>query len=606
MNNRFLPLNHREMKERGWDQADIVLVSGDAYVDHPAFGIAVIGRALEYAGFRVAIIAQPDWHSKQPFQQFGRPRLYYGISAGNLDPMVAHYTPAGKKRRSDYYSPGGIAGLRPDQATVVYANRCREAFADVPIVIGGLEASLRRFSHYDYRRDKVKRSILLDSRADILVYGNGELQAVAIAQALAAGQPVQSLNNLPGTVVRVKDIPPTTIMLPAQSQVAADKAVFARAYRILALAGDQAVAQPVDHWYIFQNRRQVYTGADLDRVFSLPFTRQSYSGYNQPVPALATVRHSIQSHRGCFGGCSFCAIYFHEGKQVVSRSPDSIVAEASALTTMPEFHGTIDNIGGPTANMYGMTCRIGWCSSRVSCLFPDICPNLVTNHRPWIELLRRTRNLPAIRHVFVESGVRHDLLLQSGADEFREFCRYHISGQLKVAPEHASSRVLRYMHKPDYRLYREFAQRYRQVQTELGKKQYLVPYFISAHPGCTIDDMIILAQEIKKLGHFPEQVQDFTPTPMTLSSCMFYTGIEPLTSQKIPVATTVAEKNMQRALLHYADRANADLVYQALKKAGRLDLVGTGNKCLLPESWLLPGAKGAEKKSRQKRRDFSR
>ena len=589
------------MRSRGWDQADVVLVSGDAYVDHPAFGIAVIARSLEAAGFRVAILAQPDWNSKRPFQEFGRPRLYFGIGAGNLDSMVAHYTPSGKKRRSDHFSPGGSVGLRPDLATLVYANRCREAFADVAIIIGGLEASLRRFSHYDYRRDKVRHSILLDSRADILVYGNGELQAVAIAQALAAGHPLQALVHLPGTVVRVKKIPATAVMLPAHSEVAANKSAFACAYRILALAGDQTVAQPVHNWYILQNRRQIYHSNDLDRVFALPFVRQAYFGYRQPVPALATVRHSIQSHRGCCGGCSFCAIYFHEGKRVVSRSPEAMVAEATALSTASEFHGTIANVGGPTANMYGMSCRIGWCSERISCLYPNICPNLVSSHQPWIKLLRRLRNLPGIAHVFVESGVRHDLLLQASADEFSEFCRYHISGQLKVAPEHASPQVLGYMHKPDYRYYQEFAQRYRRVQSELGKKQYLVPYFISGHPGCTLDDMIVLAQAIKELGHFPEQVQDFTPTPMTLSTCMFYTGIEPLSGKKIPVASSAIDKKMQRALLHYADRNNAGLVYQALKQAGRLDLVGSGGCCLLPESWLAAALNRVGKKSCRKK-----
>lgn len=578
----FLPMTQEEKKSRGYKDFDIILVTGDAYIDHPSFGVAVIGRVLESAGFQVGILSQPHWKSADDFRKLGRPRLYFGVTAGNLDSMVSHYTPSHKKRHNDSYSPGGEGGMRPDMATVVYANRCREAFPDVPVILGGIEASLRRFSHYDYWKDKVKQSILLDSKADILVYGNGEKQAIEIARRLAQGENIKTIQDIPGTVVKVKNVPSQAVILPSHSDVSQDKAKFSEMFRILTLSNDGMVAQPIEHWYILQNPRWIYMQQDLDNVYSLDFQRLPHFSYNKPIPALATVKHSIQTHRGCFGGCSFCAIYFHEGKRVISRSQETILREVQAIAKVKGFGGTIDNVGGPTANMYGMDCKIGWCSSRPSCLFPNICKNLIITHGPWLELLQKIRSMDNIKNVFVESGIRHDLFLADKPEYMEEFCRHYISGQLKTAPEHCSERVLCYMRKPSYALYKEFQKRYAQISQKIGKKQYLVPYFMSSHPGCEIQDMISLAQEIKNLGHFIEQVQDFTPTPMTLSSCMYYTGYDPLSGKKVPVAKTLQEKKCQRAFLQSKDSKNYDILYEALQKASRQDLIGNEKKCLIP------------------------
>ncbi|NUM34884.1 MAG: YgiQ family radical SAM protein [Candidatus Brocadiae bacterium] len=593
-------MSKEEASAKGYQKFDIILVTGDAYIDHPSFGVAVIGRSLEHAGFHVGIIAQPEWKNAEAFRKLGKPRLFFGVTAGNMDSMVSHYTPSQKKRHNDSYTPGGASGLRPDMATIVYANRCKEAFPDVPIVLGGIEASLRRFSHYDYWKDKVKPSILLDSKADILVYGNGEKQAIEIARRLSLGENIKNIQDIPGTVVKVKNVPAQAIMLPSHLHVSEDKAKYSEMFRILTFSNDNMVAQPVEHWYILQNQRCVYTQQDLDLVYSLPYQRIPHFSYIQPIPALATVRHSVQTHRGCFGGCSFCAIYFHEGKRVISRSEETILQEIQSITQCKGFGGTIDNVGGPTANMYGMDCKIGWCSSRPSCLFPQICKNLIITHKAWLELLQKIRSMGSVKNVFVESGIRHDLFLADKPQYLEEFCKHYISGQLKTAPEHCSNRVLHYMRKPPYSLHKEFQKRYAEIAKKIGKKQYLVPYFMSSHPGCDTQDMISLAQEIKSLGHFVEQVQDFTPTPMTLASCMYYTGHDPLTKEEVPVARTLQQKKCQRAFLQSQDPKNYDILCKALNDASRQDLIGKGPKCLIPEKKPGTGSPHAFSKKRKR------
>ncbi|MBP7021894.1 MAG: YgiQ family radical SAM protein [Planctomycetes bacterium] len=550
MSGCFLPMSLQEAKKNGWNELDIILVTGDAYIDHPSFGAAIIGRVLESAGFSVGIIAQPNWHSVNDFKKLGRPRLFFGITAGNLDSMVTNYTAACKKRRTDLYSPNGQSGFRPDMASIVYANRCREAFSGIPIILGGLEASLRRFAQYDYWKDRVKHSILLDAKADILIYGNGEKQIIEIAQRLSKGEHISQIHDIPGTVVRVKTAPKDAIYLPSEHEVFTNKTKYAEMFQLLMHTGDKTVIQPIEHGFILQNNRPLYTETDLDSYFQLPFQRKQHPSYQQLIPGFATVQCSLISHRGCMGGCAFCAIYFHEGKQVVSRSPQSILQEAEKICNMDYFHGTIANVGGPTANMYGMKCKINGCSHRMSCLYPKICKNLNVDHGPWIQLLNSVRNLKKIKHVFVESGIRHDLLLADKIEHLEQFCKYYVGGQLKTAPEHSSEKVLSYMQKPSYELHRQFTKKFQEISQKIGKKQYIIPYLMSSHPGSQMKDAIALANEIKKLGHSPQQVQDFTPTPMTLSTCMYYTGIDPRTMKPVYVAKNMKEKKAQRALLN--------------------------------------------------------
>jgi uncharacterized radical SAM protein YgiQ len=583
LNERFLPMSINEMNQMGFKELDVILVTGDAYVDHPSFAMAIIGRALENAGFSVGIISQPNWKNTEDFKKLGRPRLFFGVTSGNLDSMVSHYTPAHKKRHEDLYSPGGQAGLRPDMATIVYTNRCKEAFPGIPVVLGGLEASLRRFSQYDYWKDRVKRSVLLDSKADVIIYGNGEAQTIEIARRLAQGESIDQLKDIPGTLVRVKSVPENIIMLPSAEKVETNKSAYAEMFKLLIHAGNDAVAQPLEHGFLLQNPRWEYTTQDLDNYFSLPFVRKPHPSYKKEIPGFATVACSLISHRGCFGGCAFCAIYFHEGKRVVSRSVQSIEREAKILSRMDYFHGTIANIGGPTANMYGMQCKIGGCHARMSCLFPHVCKNLIVNHQPWIDLLNTIRNLPNIKHVFVESGIRHDLLMADKVQYLEEFCRHYVGGQLKTAPEHCSEKVLSFMQKPSYEIHRQFTKKFMEVSKKIGKNQYIIPYLMSSHPGCELSDMIQLALEVKKLGHFPEQVQDFTPTPMTLASCMYYTGLDPRTGKNVYVAKSMHDKKMQRALIHYADKENEELVHEALIQAKRCDLIGNKKDCLISD-----------------------
>lgn len=481
-------------------------------------------------------------------------------------------------------------------ATVVYTNRCKQAFPGVPVIIGGIEASLRRLSHYDYWKDRVKRSILLDSKAHILVYGNGEKQAVTIAQRLKNNEPVERLIDIPGTVIKSKTLPVKALEVPSHEQVSMDKKEYLKFFKLLTLHSDKVIAQKTNDWYLIQNLKAKYEMKDLDRVFDFSYTRAPHFSYEKRIPAFDTVKNSIQSHRGCSGGCSFCAIYYHEGKEVVSRSESSIIREAKNIAKHPHFRGTIDNVGGPTANMYKIDCKIGGCTKRVSCLFPKICKNLIFDHKYWIKLLREVKKIPGINHVFVESGIRYDLLMQDNRKYIEEFCKNHITGQLKIAPEHVSPQVLKHMRKPSYEFFKKFLHIYKNINRELGKKQYVVPYFMSSHPGCGIKEMIELSLAIKKLGHFPEHVQDFTPTPMTLASCMFYTGYDPLTNKEVYVAKSSHEKKIQRALMQYDDPKNYDLIHEALKKEKRQDLIGDTKEALI----------SFKKKQKRKKGNFKR
>ncbi|AZR72410.1 YgiQ family radical SAM protein [Anoxybacter fermentans] len=609
----FLPINAEDMKARGWDQLDILLITGDAYVDHPSFGVAIIGRLLEIHGYKVGIIAQPDWRDIKDFKAFGDkpPRLFVGITSGNLDSMVNNYTAARRRRKRDVYSPGGVGGKRPDRAVIVYANRVREVFGKVPIVIGGLEASLRRFAHYDYWQDRVRRSILLDSRADLIVYGMGERQVVEIAQSLESGIPIEYLTYLDGTVAKTKSLDGLKdfVELPSYEEVSTDKEKYALSFKLQYQEQDPFKGRPVvqkhGDWYIVQNRpAKPLATHELDRLYELPYTREYHPIYEKEggIPALKEVKFSIVTHRGCYGSCAFCALVQHQGRIIQSRSKESILKEVRLLTKLPDFKGVIHDVGGPTANMYKTGCSRdgeGYCGKR-NCLFPSPCPNLKKSHQEYIDLLRSIRQIPGVKHVFIRSGIRYDLLMADNESDFlKELCEHHVSGQLKIAPEHVSPKVLKAMRKPSFEVYAKFREEYKKVNKMLGKKQYLVPYFISSHPGCGLDEMIQLAEHIRDLKYNPEQVQDFTPTPMTLATCMYYTGIDPLTGEKIYVPKDMGEKRMQRALLQFRDPKNYDLVKKALKKAGRDDLIGSGKKALIPDR--RPGAHRRKGQRRKKK-----
>jgi len=618
----FLPMSLNEAKARGWKELDIILVSGDAYVDHSSFGTAIIGRVLEDAGFKVGIIAQPRWDSPEDFKKLGKPKLFFSVSAGNTDSMVSNLTPGLRPRNKDVYSEGGQPGLRPNRAVLVYSNRIKEAFPEVPIVIGGIEASLRRFAHYDYLSDKVRQSILADAPADLLVYGMGELQIVELAKRLQAGENIHEIVDIPGTVWKMevkawkelteeksqqdskdlkgqqdsKDLKDSKavsffqnyIEIPSFSEVSRDKVAFAKAFRMYfmeqnSVAGN-GVVQPHPKTVIVQNRpMRPLTEAELDHVYELPFTGEAHPAYKNPIPALEMVKFSLTTHRGCFGGCAFCAITQHQGRIIASRSIESLVCEAKRLTEKPDFKGIINGVGGPTANMYGMKCRTwektGACLEK-SCLYPQICPALDTSHKKLIKLMRCLRELPGVRHVFTGYGVRYDLALED-KEYLEELCAWHISGQLRIAPEHFSKRVTEAMFKPGLEVYEKFAESFTAFNKKYGKEQYIVNYLMSGHPGCTLEDMIEMAEYMRDHGGYTEQVQEFTPTPMTVSTCMYYTGFNPFTGNKVYVARTKKEKAMQRALMHYRNPANYELVYEALKKAGRLDLVGNTYKCLI-------------------------
>lgn len=590
----FLPVSREDMESRGWPYLDFLLITGDAYVDHPSFGAAIIGRWLENLGYRVGILSQPDWHSIRDFKALGRPRLGVLVTAGNLDSMVNHYTASKKPRTKDAYSPGGRSGLRPDRATIVYAQRAKEAFKGTPVIIGGIEASLRRFAHYDFWDDRVRRSILLDSRADLLVYGMGETQVAEIAGALKKKVPISELSWVRGTVYLTASLETLKDyrLLPGYPQVCDDKKLFAQAFMAQYEEQDpfrgKTLVQPHGDKFIVQNPPAFpLSQSVLDSVYALPFQRAWHPAYDLAggVPAITEVEFSLTSQRGCFGSCAFCALTFHQGRIIQARSHRSLLAEANQLVWLPGFKGYIHDVGGPTANFRRPSCQkqltAGSCKDR-QCLFPEPCPNLDVDHRDYLTLLRQLREIPRVKKVFIRSGIRYDYLLADRSGEFlRELCRHHVSGQLKVAPEHISQRVLDRMGKPGRQVFDRFVARYRAINQELGKEQYLVPYFMSSHPGCTLRDAVELAEYIRDMGVNPEQVQDFIPTPGSLSTCMFYTGLDPRTMEKIHIPKSPREKAMQRALLQYRNPKNYSLVSAALKIAGREDLIGFGKKCLV-------------------------
>ena len=592
---KFFPVTKKEIEERGWDAVDFVYVSGDAYVDHPSFGAAIICRVREDKGFRIALLSQPDYRSCEDFKRFGRPRLGFLVSAGNIDSMVAHYTAAKKKRTYDYYSPGGRRGKRPDRACIVYSNRIREAYGDVPIILGGLEASLRRFAHYDYWSDSIRRSILVDSRADILTYGMGENILLRLAALLDKGVPIKKIRDVRGCVYMAK--PEDKIHFPIAAEfdyndLKTDKRKYAEAFGVQyknqdAIRG-KAIVEHYDGKVLVQNPPMPpLEREELDRIYSLPYMRTYHPSYEAlgGVPAIEEVRFSITHNRGCFGACNFCALAFHQGRTVRSRSVESVIAEAKRITEMPDFKGYIHDVGGPTANFRYPACqkqlKDGVCTSR-KCLAPTPCKNLEVDHSEYTHMIEEIEKLPKIKKVFIRSGIRFDYLMLDKDDSFfRKLVRDNVSGQLKVAPEHCSSAVLRCMGKPDFNVYEDFRSKYFRLTKQAGKEQYLVPYLMSSHPGSTLKDALELALCLKRDHYAPEQVQDYYPTPGTASSVMFYTGINPLDMKPVYVATDYHEKQLQRALLQYNRPQNAPLVREALIKLHREDLIGYGEECLV-------------------------
>ncbi|HPW41349.1 MAG TPA: YgiQ family radical SAM protein, partial [Bacillota bacterium] len=590
----FLPISKEDMQRKKIEQLDFIFVSGDAYVDHPSFGSAVITRLLESRGYKVGIIPQPDWRNTDAFKALGRPRLAFLVSSGNMDSMVNHYTAGKKPRREDLYSPGGVRGKRPDRAVTVYCNRIREAFKDVPVIIGGIEASLRRFAHYDFWDDRVRRSILFDSRADLLIYGMGEKPVIQVAEALESGMEIKYITYINGTAYiapELGNIPDATV-IPSFDEVRDSKRKYARAFMLQYREQDyhtgRVLIQPHGERFLVQNPPAApLTETELDDVYSLPFTRQYHPVYKNQggIPALKEVKFSLTSQRGCFGGCSFCALNFHQGRVVQSRSHESIIEEAELLLKDPEFKGYIHDVGGPTANFRHAACdkqlNAGVCKNR-QCLYPTPCKNLKVDHKDYVALLKKLRSLPGVKKVFVRSGLRYDYIIADKKDEFlRELCENHISGQLKVAPEHVSDKVLRYMGKPSKEVYGRFVKKYFDMNKRLKKEQYLVPYLMSGHPGSDLSAAVELAEYVRDMGYNPEQIQEFYPTPGTLSACMYYTGLDPRTMKPVYVPRDPEEKAMQRALIQYRNPENYGLVYKALKSAGREDLIGFGEKCLI-------------------------
>lgn len=590
----FLPVTADEVKERGWSEVDFVYVNGDAYVDHPSFGAAIITRVLEARGFKVAFLAQPDWRNKADFTRFGRPKYGFFVSSGNIDSMVAHYTAAKKRRHDDAYSPGGKSGLRPDRAVIVYCNRIREAYGDIPIIIGGLEASLRRFAHYDYWDDKIRRSIIFDSQADLISYGMGENQTIEIAERLRNGEPIKALTDIRGTCYAcdVTETPLYGSECPSFENVCSSKREYAVSCRIQQDEQDhirgKLLKQRHGKKMLVQNPPMPpLTTEELDWVYSLPYMRTYHPMYEKDggVPGIEEVRFSIAHNRGCFGACNFCSIAFHQGRFVTSRSHESVIEEAKKLVNLPGFKGYIHDIGGPTANFRFPSCekqlKAGLCKGK-KCLAPKPCPALVADHNDYLSLLREVRHLPGVKKVFIRSGIRYDYILRDKDESFlRELVKYHVSGQLKVAPEHCSAAVLDKMGKPHIESYIEFSKKYFELSKSANKNQFLVPYLMSSHPGSTLNDAIELALFLKKRNIRPEQVQDFYPTPGTISTCMFYTGLDPYTMKEVYVAKEPEEKAMQRALLQYYDAGKRDLIERALKKAGRYDLIGFSASCLI-------------------------
>ncbi len=622
MKEQYLITTKAEMDERGWAELDFVIISGDAYVDHPSFAPTVIGRLLESYGYRVGIIAQPDWNDVNAFKVLGKPRLASLVTAGNLDSMLNKFTAAKKHRRDDGYSPGGESGRRPDRATVVYANRMREAFKGVPIVIGGIEASLRRFAHYDYWSDTVRRSILIDSKADVLIYGMGEKQILEIAEALDKEELPKRLPFIKGICYIANTVPEKAIECPSYEAISSDKVVFAQAFKMQFDEQDpyygNRVAQGHGNRYVVQNSPALpLTQKEMDHVYSLPYTRKWHPMYDAAggVPALAEVQFSITSHRGCFGSCSFCAITSHQGRIIQNRSHESILEEANRMTTMDGFKGYIHDVGGPTANFRHVACdkqlKVGACKGK-TCAAPKACPQLNTNHDDYVSILRKVRKVKGVKKVFVRSGLRYDYVLDDNNKDFvRELCEHHVSGQLKVAPEHVSEHVTTIMGKANKSYFLKFKSWFDEANRKLGKQQFLVPYFMSSHPGCTLEDAIELAEFLRDQNMTPEQVQDFIPTPGSLSTAMYYTGINPLTGESVYVAKKGRDKAMQRALMQYKREDNYDLVKEALLKANRKDLIGFGPQCLIPPRNIRKNSggkssKGTDASRKQDSSQFSR
>lgn len=623
----FLPICKADMEKRGWDYVDFTYVIGDAYVDHSSFGPAIISRVLESHGYRVGIISQPDWKNDASIAEFGRPRLGFLVSAGNMDSMVNHYTVSKKRRQSDAYTPGGVIGKRPDYATIVYCNLIKRTYKDVPIIIGGIEASLRRLGHYDYWSDKVRHSILIDSQADLLLYGMGEHAIVEVADALNAGIDIADITFVRGSVYRHKTDEEVydALYLPDFNEIATDKEAYAKSFYIQycntdPYTGRCLVEKYKDKLYVVQNPPAMpLTELEMDDVYSLPYAGESHPSYEKygGVPATREIKFSLTSNRGCFGGCSFCALTFHQGRIVQTRSHESLIEEAVRMTKDKDFKGYIHDVGGPTANFRKPSCEKqltkGVCTGR-QCLFPEPCKNMKADHSDYIELLRKLRSLPKVKKVFIRSGIRFDYVLADKNDTFiKELCEHHISGQLRVAPEHVSDRVLELMGKPKNAVYQEFVRKFEAINKKTGKEQFIVPYLMSSHPGSTLKDAVMLAESLRDMGYMPEQVQDFYPTPSTISTCMYYTGIDPRSGKKVYVATNPHEKAMQRALIQYRDPKNYELVKEALIKAGRQDLIGFDKKCLIPPRLIVKsndrkflarskGEKGNEKNSSRNRR----
>ena len=595
MKQGFLPLCRQDMIDRGWDRVDFVYVSGDAYVDHPSFGHAIITRHLEAHGYKVGIIAQPDWKDSASVTEYGEPRLGFLVSAGNMDSMVNHYTVSKKRRKTDAYTPGGVMGRRPDHAAVVYSNLIRQTYKDTPVILGGIEASLRRMAHYDYWSDQLKRSILLDSGADLISYGMGERSILEIADALEAGIAVKDLTFIPGTVFKTRslDCVYEPEVLPDYEELCADRLAYARSFYTQYCNTDpftgKCLAEPYGgHLYVVQNPPARPLGQEeMDEIYAYPYEKTYHPSYEKDggVPAISEVKFSLVSNRGCFGGCNFCALTFHQGRIIQTRSHESLIKEAKEMTKDPQFKGYIHDVGGPTADFRQPSCEKqlehGVCKNR-QCLFPKPCRNLKADHKDYVSLLRKLREIPGIKKVFIRSGIRFDYVMADPDDTFfRELCAFHVSGQLKVAPEHVSDAVLDRMGKPGNQVYQAFVKKYQKINRELGKDQYLVPYLMSSHPGSTLKEAVTLAEYLRDIGHMPEQVQDFYPTPSTISTCMYYTGVDPRDMKPVYVPKNPHEKVMQRALIQYRDPKNYELVLEALHKAGRMDLVGYDKHCLI-------------------------
>ena len=608
----YLPVCREDMDRRGWDACDFVYVSGDAYVDHPSFGPAIISRLLEARGYKVGIIAQPDWKDPESIQILGKPRLGFLVSAGNMDSMVNHYSVSKKRRQQDSYTPGGVMGKRPDYATVVYCNLIRSVYKDAAIIIGGIEASLRRLAHYDYWSNKLKRSILLDSQADLISYGMGEHSIVEIADALNSGIDIKDITFIDGTVFKTRnlDIVYDYKMLPDYQELKDDKRVYAKSFFVQysntdPVLGKRLVEPYYGKEFVVQNPpAKPLTQEEMDEVYALPYMRNYHPCYEADggIPAIREIKFSLISNRGCFGACSFCALTFHQGRIIQARSHESLVEEAKLLTEEPDFKGYIHDVGGPTANFRFPACEKqltkGACPNR-QCLFPEPCKNIRADHSDYISLLRKLRSIPKVKKVFIRSGIRFDYVLADKKRAFlRELCEYHVSGQLKVAPEHVADAVLKRMGKPQNSVYMQFVREYKEMNKKIGKEQYLVPYLMSSHPGSTLKEAVELAEYLRDLGYMPEQVQDFYPTPSTLSTCMYYTGLDPRTMEEVYTPHNPHEKAMQRALIQYRNPKNYDLVKEALIKAGRTDLIGFDKKCLIRPremSWAPNGSRQGQK-----------